>query len=182
MENMSTLTTEILDKAKKIKVIATDVDGVLTEGFVFIRDDCEEPFGKFNILDGFAIGMAQDSAIKTVVISGRKSLATEARCRKLGMDLAFTGVTDKKSQLIHVSEYFNVKLDEIAYIGDDLIDLPALQLAGLRCAPKNAVADVKSRVDYISNYAGGRGAFRDVVELILKAQEKYDLILSKFLK
>lgn len=172
---------ELITKVQKIKVVATDVDGVLTEGFVFIRDDYEEPFGKFNILDGFAIGMAQASDIKTVVISGRKSLATEARCHKLGMDLAFTGVHDKKSKIIEVATLLGVNLDEIAYIGDDLIDLPALLVVGLSCAPQNAVNDVKSRVDYISDYAGGTGAFRDVVELILRIQGKYEDFLNKYL-
>lgn len=167
-------------KASKIKVIATDVDGVLTEGFVFIRDDYEEPFGKFNILDGFAIGMAKDSGLKTVVISGRKSLATEARCNKLGMDLAFTGIHDKKSKIIEVASQFNVSLKEIAYIGDDLIDLPVMSVVGLRCAPRNAVLDVRTRVDYISEHCGGNGAFRDVVELILKSQDKYESILARY--
>lgn len=171
----------IQEKAKKIKLLATDVDGVLTEGFVFIKDDYEEPFGKFNILDGFAIGMAKDSAIKTIVISGRKSLATEARCHKLGMDQVFTGVHDKRAKILEIAQEFNVKLDEIAYIGDDLIDLPVLGVVGLSCAPQNAVADVKSRVDYISNFSGGSGVFRDVVELILKAQDKYEQILHRYL-
>lgn len=167
--------------ARKIKVIATDVDGVLTEGFVFIRDDYEEPFGKFNILDGFAIGMAKDSGLKTVVISGRKSLATEARCNKLGMDLVYTGVHDKQAKIGEIADLFKVELDEIAYIGDDLIDLPAMKIVGLRCAPSNAVQDVKTRVDYVSSFAGGSGVLRDVVELILKAQGKYEQILNRYL-
>lgn len=171
----------IQEKAKKIKLLATDVDGVLTEGFVFIKDDYEEPFGKFNILDGFAIGMAKESEIKTIVISGRKSLATEARCHKLGMDKVFTGVHDKKAKIIEIAREFNVELDEIAYIGDDLIDLPVLGIVGFSCAPQNAVADVKSRVHYISDYSGGSGVFRDVVELILKAQNKYEKILHRYL-
>lgn len=172
---------ELSVRARKIKVIATDVDGVLTEGFVFIRDDYEEPFGKFNILDGFAIGMAKESGLKTVVISGRKSLATEARCNKLGMDLAYTGVHDKQNKILEVAKLLNVELDEIAYIGDDLIDLPVMKVVGLRCAPRNAVHEVKERVDYISDFAGGSGAFRDVVELILKAQDKYNTFLNKYL-
>ena len=111
----------VSDKARTIKVIATDVDGVLTDGSVFIRDDFEEPFGKFNILDGFAVIMARECGIKTVVISGRKSLATEARCSKLGIDLTYTGVHDKRAKICEVANELGVNLDEIAYIGDDLI-------------------------------------------------------------
>lgn len=172
----------IIDKAQKIKLIATDVDGVLTEGFVFIRDDAEEPFGKFNILDGFAVIMAREVGIKTAVISGRKSEATEARCRKLGMDMAFTGVKDKSVQIREIAKYFNIGLDEIAYIGDDLIDFPALKLVGLKCSPSNAVNEIKEYVDYVSNYHGGHGAFRDIVELILKSQDKYQQIIDNYLK
>lgn len=171
----------INQKAAKIKVIATDVDGVLTEGFVFIRDDYEEPFGKFNILDGFAIGMAQQCGIKMVVISGRKSLATEARCNKLGMDLVYTGVRDKKAKLLEIADELSVNLDEIAYIGDDLIDLAAMGVSGLKCAPANAVGDIKKRVDFVSRLNGGHGVLRDVVELILKAQGKYEQLLAKYL-
>lgn len=173
---------ELIDKIKKIKLIATDVDGVLTEGFVFITDNAEEPFGKFNILDGFAVIMAREVGLKTVVISGRKSDATEARCRKLGMDQAFTGVQDKSVQIRQVADNFGISLDEIAYIGDDLIDLPALKLVGFKCAPSNAVNDIKTFVDYVSEYKGGTGAFRDIVELILRTQGKYQQILDKYLQ
>ncbi len=168
-------------KAQKIKVIATDVDGVLTDGFIFIREDYTEPFGKFNILDGFAIVMARDCGLKTVVISGRKSLATEARCHKLGLDLTYTGVHDKKSKILEVAAELGVELAEIAYIGDDLIDLPALGLVGLRFAPANAVEDVKQRVDYVSSLRGGEGVLREVVELIVKSQGHYVEFLAKYL-
>ena len=168
-------------KAQKIKVIATDVDGVLTDGFIFIREDYTELFGKFNILDGFAIVMARDCGLKTVVISGRKSLATEARCHKLGLDLAYTGVHDKKSKILEVAAELGVELAEIAYIGDDLIDLPALGLVGLRFAPANAVEDVKQRVDYVSNLRGGEGVLREVVEIIVKSQGNYAEFLAKYL-
>jgi 3-deoxy-D-manno-octulosonate 8-phosphate phosphatase (KDO 8-P phosphatase) len=172
----------ITAKAQKIKLIATDVDGVLTEGAVFIRDDHEEPFGKFNILDGFAITMAHAASIKVVIISGRKSLATEARCLKLGVDQAYTGIHDKRTKIIEIAEQLNLNLDEIAYIGDDLIDLPVLMCVGLSCAPANAVSDVKTRVDYISSLCGGNGVLREIVELIMKAQNSYTPFLANYLK
>ncbi len=175
------MNNSIIEKSKKVKLIVTDVDGVLTEGFVFINSTAEEPFGKFNILDGYAVIMARDCGIKTIVISGRKSLATEARCAKLGMDAYFTGVENKRAKLQEVVEQFGVSLDEVAYIGDDLIDIGALNVSGFSCAPANAVNDIKSRVDYVSNYSGGGGAFRDVVEFILKSQGLYEQVLFKHL-
>lgn len=172
----------IYRKAAQIKLIATDVDGVLTAGAVFIRDDHEEPFGKFNILDGYAIIMAKAVGIKTAVISGRKSLATEARCVKLGIDIAHTGIHDKFSCLQQITHELGISLDEVAYLGDDLIDLPVLTKVGLSCAPANAVIDVKKRVDMVSNLSGGNGVLRELVELIMRAQNKYDDFLSNFIK
>lgn len=172
---------QVTAKARNIKVIATDVDGVLTEGFVFIKGDHEEPFGKFNIQDGLAISLAHKGGLKIVVISGRKSLATEARCHKLGIDLAYTGVSHKQEKLYQVATELGVSCSEIAYIGDDLIDLPAMVVAGLNFAPANAVDDVKKRVDYVSSVSGGNGVLREVVELILKAQGSYDVILAEYL-
>ena len=175
------MTQTIITKAAQIKVIATDVDGVLTDGYVFIRDDHEEPFGKFSILDGLSIKMAHQCGLKIVVISGRKSLATEARCHKLGIDLAYTGIENKREKLLEVAAMYAIEPSQIAYIGDDLIDLPAITIAGLKCAPVNAVADVKSRVDYISQIRGGEGVLRDVVELITKAQGTYDKFLKQYI-
>ena len=169
-------------KAQKIKMIVTDIDGVLTHGSVFIRDDFEEPFGKFNILDGFAVSLAKSVGLNLVVLSGRKSLATEARCQKLGFDIIHTGVHDKLAKLMEIIVPLEVSLDEIAYIGDDLIDLGILTRVGLSCAPANAVDDVKKRVDYITQTSGGDGVYREVVEFIARAQGTYSAVLEKYLK
>lgn len=166
--------------AAKIKAVVTDVDGVLTDGWVFIRDDHAEPFGKFSILDGFAITMAHECGLKVIVLSGRKSLATEARCYKLGMDLAYTGISDKRSKLIAIATQLGLDLNEIAYVGDDLIDLPAMQLVGFKCAPINAVDDVKQRVDYVTKASGGNGVLREIIELILRTQGTYAAFLARY--
>jgi 3-deoxy-D-manno-octulosonate 8-phosphate phosphatase (KDO 8-P phosphatase) len=168
-------------KATQIKVIVSDVDGVLTDGCIFIRDDYEEPFGKFNILDGFAIEIARECGVHIAIISGRKSTATEARCKKLGIDLTFTGVRDKRAKLQEIATLLQIKMSAIAFIGDDLIDLPALLLSGLTCAPANAVAEVKSRVDYVSSKTGGMGVLREVVDLVTKANGSYDSFLARYL-
>ena len=172
---------KIYDKAKKIKVIVTDVDGVLTDGFVFINEDKMEPFGKFSIYDGMAIEIAHDSGIKLIVISGRKSLATEARCSKLGIDEAYTGIKDKAQKLTDIASRLKLDFSELAYIGDDVIDLKVMSLVGFKIAPQNAVEEVKQRVDYITTKKGGDGVLREVVELILKSQDLYTDYLNRYL-
>ena len=167
-------------KAKKIKVIVTDVDGVLTDGSLTINELEQEPFGKFSIMDGFGIVMAHDCEIKLIVISGRKSLCTEARCKKLGIDEIHTGIHDKAAKMLEIAERLNLDLSEVAYIGDDLIDLKVMGLVGLKIAPKNGVKLVKQYVDYITKVNGGEGALREVVELILKAQKRYKKYVKQY--
>ena len=168
-------------QASKIKVIVTDVDGVLTDGFIFIDSKMGEPFGKFSIYDGFGIEMAHKAGLKIIVISGRKSLCTEARCKKLGIDEAYTGVMNKKAYLIELANKLNLNFDEMAYIGDDIIDLGAMGLVGLRVSPANGVKDVQKFVHYVTKARGGEGALRELVELILKSQKKYKDVVNSYL-
>ncbi len=170
MENKKRL---IKEKAKKIKIIITDVDGVLTDGSLFIDGDEIEPFGKFNILDGYAVVIAKECNLRIIVISGRKSLCTEARCKKLGIEEVYTGINDKAAKLTEIKEQSSLDFAEVAYIGDDLIDLRAMGLVGFKVAPKNAVKIIKRHVDYVTKAKGGKGALRELVEYILKAQKRY---------
>jgi 3-deoxy-D-manno-octulosonate 8-phosphate phosphatase (KDO 8-P phosphatase) len=173
--------SDIYAKAKKIKVIVTDVDGVLTDGFVFINDTKIEPFGKFSIYDGMGVKIAHDCGIKIIVISGRKSLATEARCSKLGIDEAHTGIDDKASKLAEIALRLKLDYSELAYIGDDLIDLKVMSMVGFKVAPQNAVKSVKQRAHYITTKSGGDGVLREVVDLILKAQKRYTAYVKQYL-
>ena len=172
---------KLKQQASKIKVIATDVDGVLTDGFIFINSKMGEPFGKFSIYDGFGIEMAHKAGLKIIVISGRKSLCTEARCKKLGIDEVYTGVRNKKAHLIELANQLNLNFDEMAYIGDDIIDLGAMSLVGLRVSPANGVKDVQDYVHYITKARGGDGALRELIELILKAQKKYKDVINSYI-
>lgn len=172
---------KVYAKAKKIKVIATDVDGVLTDGYLFINDKEIEPFGKFSIHDGMGVTIAHDCGIKIIVISGRKSLCTEARCNKLGIDESHTGIDDKASKLTEIANRLELDFSEIAYIGDDLIDLKAMGLVGFKVAPNNAVKFVKKHVDFVTKCNGGEGALRELVELILKSQGRFNKYLDQYL-
>lgn len=164
----------ITQKAKKIKLIVTDVDGVLTDGHVLIDASGNEPYGKFAIHDGIGVIMAHACGIKVIVISGRKSLSTEQRCKHLKINEAYTGVANKSAKLRQIVKRLKINLDEVAYIGDDIIDLGILSLVGLKIAPKDAVDTVVRYVDYVTKAKSGKGVFREVVDLILKAQDKYD--------
>ncbi len=169
-------------KAKKIKLIVSDVDGVMTRGDLFFDKNGVEPFGQFNIYDGFAIIIAHECGLKTAIISGRHSLCTEERCRALGVEEIHTGVLHKKIKLQEIVERLNLDMEEVVYIGDDLIDLPAIKLAGLSFAPCTAVDEVKDRVDYITNKSCGDGVLREVIELVLNAQDKYQDYVNQFLE
>lgn len=179
---MNNNTQTINDKAKKIKLIVSDVDGVLTKGELFFDQNGEEPFGKFNIYDGFAFIIAHDCGLQTAIISGRYSLCSEKRFSRLGCNEVHTGILHKKTKLKEVVNRLGLKFEEVAFIGDDLIDLPAMKLVGLTIAPKNAVAEVINFVDHVTNNEGGAGIFREVVELILNAQGKYVDYVNQFLK
>lgn len=178
MENKK---SKIKDKARRVAVIVTDVDGVLTDGSLVIDEKESEPFGKFNILDGLGIRMAHDNQIKIIVISGRKSLCTEARCKKLGIDEIHIGVQDKAAKLVEIAKRLELDMSELAYVGDDLIDLKAMSLTGFKVAPKNAVKFVKQHVDYVTKLKGGQGALREVVELVLKSQKRYKKYVKQYL-
>ena len=167
-------------KAKKIKIIVTDVDGVLTDGYLFIDENEREPLGKFSILDGFGIVMAHACDLKIIVISGRKSMCTEARCHKLGIDEIHTGISDKAAKLTEIAERLQLDFSEIAYIGDDLIDLRVMGLVGFKAAPKSGVKVVKKYVDYITKAKGGEGSLRELVEYILKAQKRYTKYVKSY--
>lgn len=167
-------------KAKNVKVIVTDVDGVLTDGYIVIDEHGNEPYGKFSIYDGFAVVMAHACEIKIIVISGRQSKCTEIRCRKLGIDEVYTGVINKSEKLKEIATRLNISFDEMAYIGDDLIDLGAMSLVGFKVAPKNAVQTVKDYVDYVTKTSSGEGVLREMVDMILKSQGRYDDYAKQF--
>lgn len=171
----------VLAKAKKIKLLVSDVDGVLTNGELFFNENGEEPFGKFNIYDGYAVIMAHACGLNTAIISGRHSLCTEKRMRALGTEEIHTGVLNKRTKLEEIMERLQLNNDEVAFIGDDLIDLPAMKIAGFTISPKNGVKEITSRVDYVSETAGGHGVLREVVELIIKAQGKYEQYVQRYL-
>lgn len=164
------LCTDIINKAKKIKLIISDVDGVLTDGSIFIDKDDNDGLVRFSVLDGMGIIMAKKCGINFAVISGRSSTQVEKRCKKIKIDHIYLGVKDKTVILHQLKNELNLNYDNIAYIGDDINDLRSLELVGLKVAPPNASYYILKEVDYITNKMGGFGAVRELIDLILESQ------------
>lgn len=172
----------LADKIKKIKAVITDVDGVLTDASM---NFFSTPTGKiaevkkFCAYDGIGFILLRDFGLRTGIITGGNAPATEHRASTLGLDFLYYNYLDKLPALKDLMARCNLKAEEIAYIGDDLIDMPALKYVGLACAVNNAVPEVKSEADYITQVDGGKGAFREVAELILKMQGFWPEALKK---
>lgn len=156
----------IWEKAYPIKVLITDVDGVLTDGGI-IYDDLGTEYKKYNVKDGLIVQHLRKSKILVGAITGRQSQVVENRCEELRFDFHYHGVKDKAKKLREILETLEIEPYEVAYIGDDLIDLPILTQVGLAIAPQDALPYVKAAVDYVSPLSGGKGVFREVGDILL---------------
>lgn len=143
-----------------------DVDGTLTDGKLYIGSN-GEVMKAFNVKDGMLISSLEKYDVIPVVITGRQSVITARRCEELGITEVHQGVKDKISQLTKIAEKYNCRLDNIAYIGDDINDLECLQICGISGCPADAVREVKAAVDYICQNNGGYGAVREFIEYII---------------
>ena len=185
--NAGTMTAEIgadiIERAKKIKVILMDVDGVMTDGKLYYfpgPDGTMVETKGFNSLDGLGLHFCSHAGIKTGVISGRQSPATIERARILGMSYVYQGLLDKVDSWEEVLKHAGVVDDEAVFIGDDFTDVPLITRAGLGVAVANARDEVKRSANLVTKLAGGEGAVREVVEVILKAQGKWQAVLEKY--
>lgn len=167
------------EKASRVRLLLFDVDGVLTDGVVIMHADGSESKG-FHIRDGAAIVWAQRAGIAVGLLSARSSGATTQRAAQLAVRIVSQGVTNKLTAYEQILRTAGLGDEAIAYMGDDLLDLPVLARAGLSAAPADAVEEVRARVDWVSQAPGGRGAVRDLVELVLRAQQRWDDVLQQY--
>jgi 3-deoxy-D-manno-octulosonate 8-phosphate phosphatase (KDO 8-P phosphatase) len=156
-----------------------DVDGVLTDGVVHVHADGTESKG-FHIRDGTAIVWAQRAGLSIGLLSGRTSAATTHRAAQLAIPLVLQGVASKIAAYEEIVRDAGLEDSAVAYMGDDLLDLPVLERVGLSAAPADADTAVRERVDWISTAAGGRGAVRELVELILRAQRRWTDVVRQY--
>ncbi|WP_064213594.1 KdsC family phosphatase [Geobacillus stearothermophilus] len=169
-----------MKKEKNIKLIVLDVDGVLTDGSLYIGSN-EEEYKKFNTQDGMGISLAHYAGLKTAIISGRNSKAVTKRAKELKINYVYQGIADKVQVLHELLDNLDLHPKEVCYMGDDLNDLPILNLVGLSFAPANAVALVKENVDYVTERSGGHGAVREMIEFILKEQYNFKELINDFI-
>lgn len=161
----------IEEKLKKIKLVAMDVDGTLTDGKVYYSKNGEE-LKAFYIRDGMGIELLHHHGIKTCIITTETSQIVTARAMKLRIDHVILGSKNKLRDLEELSTELGITLDEVAFIGDDINDIPVIKKVGFSSCPSDAIKYVQEKVDYICSYPGGNGAVREVIEMILIAQNK----------
>ena len=167
-------------KIAQLKILAMDVDGVLTDGSLNLGKE-GEIFKRFDAKDGLGMSIAQRLGLEIVFITGRLSPIARRRAEELGVKTVFEQAKDKAAVLQQLSAERKISLENIGYIGDDLIDLPAFAVAGVSFAPGDSAADVIKRADYVATHQGGKGAVREIIEAILKAQGLWEAVVNSYL-
>lgn len=150
-----------------------DVDGVLTDGTIIVTTD-GQMLRNMNIKDGYAIKTAVDKGYNVCVISGGNNEGVRQRLKGLGVTDIYLGTSHKVDQLDEYFDVYTIKPENVLYMGDDIPDLPAMQLVGLPCCPQDAVSEIKDICKYVSHKNGGKGCVRDVIEQVLKVQGKWN--------
>jgi 3-deoxy-D-manno-octulosonate 8-phosphate phosphatase (KDO 8-P phosphatase) len=163
------ISEEVWERAAKIKLVITDIDGVMTDGGI-IYDDNGLEFKKFNVKDGLIVYHLRKNGFMVGAITGRESYVVQNRCEELKFDFHYHGVKNKGKKFKEVLETLELQAEEVAYIGDDLIDLPILARVGLAFVSKDAMEYVKPIAHYVSRFAGGNGVFREVGDLLLHSK------------
>ena len=171
----------VYELARNIKLLIFDVDGVLTDGSLFLGDDGQE-YKAFNSLDGHGIKMLKNSGVEIAIITGHTSKVVVHRAGNLGINHLYQGVHDKLEAFHHLTEELGIHLEQCAFMGDDVVDLPVMRRCGLAVTVPQAPELVKRHSHFVSQREGGRGAAREVCELIMQAQGTLEAQLSIYLK
>lgn len=166
---------------KNIKILILDVDGILTDGIITYTNSGDE-LKSFSVKDGLGIRLLIDSGIRVAVATARESNIVNKRCKELGISPIYQGIKDKSQIFKIIQKEFDFKKDEIAFMGDDLIDIPLLNLCGLPITVPMACEEVKGVCLYTTKNNGGNGAVREVCEKLLKSKNLWISAISKFTK
>ncbi len=170
-------TREQVKKAAQIKAIFFDVDGVLTNGRI-VYDDSGREIKSFNVKDGLIIAHLKKEGIITGAISGRDSAAVSKRCAELKVDFCHQGIMDKGEVCRKLMAHYKLKAKQVAYIGDDINDLPVFREVGFSVCPADAIVYLKEKADLVTYTKGGQGVLREVADLVLAAQGKMDKLFK----
>lgn len=170
----------LAQRIQAIRLIAFDVDGILTDGGLYLTDSGEE-FKRFNSLDGHGLKMLKASGVELAIITGRTSRCVELRAQNLGITRLYQGVEDKWGTMQALLAELNLAADAAAYMGDDVVDLPVMRRVGLSITVPNAPQVVRDHAHYLAQREGGNGAVREACELIMSAQGTLDNQLAPYL-
>jgi 3-deoxy-D-manno-octulosonate 8-phosphate phosphatase (KDO 8-P phosphatase) len=171
--------TGLTEKIRKITLLLSDVDGVLTDGGIIIDDNGIET-KRFNVKDEHGIKLLQRAGIEVVLLTGRTSKVVSHRAAELNITKIIQGAKDKKAAYTLLKEQTGYTDEEIIYVGDDVVDIPILKQVGVAIAVNDAVDEVKAIVDYVTSRPGGQGAIREVAELILKTQNHWTRLMERY--
>jgi 3-deoxy-D-manno-octulosonate 8-phosphate phosphatase (KDO 8-P phosphatase) len=169
-----------MPEEKRVKLLVVDVDGTLTDGKIYIDQKGNET-KSFYVQDGSALKMLMSTGVKVAFLSGRDSLSVEKRARELGIHNLYQGIEDKFSVLAELMKQYNITLSEVAFIGDDLPDLPVLRQVGFSVSPQNASRVIKEFSHYVTEARGGEGAVAEACEKILRRHGDWDKLVSEYL-
>ncbi|MDD5328732.1 MAG: 3-deoxy-manno-octulosonate-8-phosphatase KdsC [Sulfuricella sp.] len=172
---------DTFERAKKIRLAIFDVDGVLTDGSLYLADGGQE-YKAFNSLDGHGMKMLNRSGVELAIITGRNSQVVALRAANLGVTHLYQGSEDKLAAFADLLEKTGLEPSECAYMGDDVVDLPVMRRCGLALCVPAAPALVKQHAHYVSQLAGGQGAVREICELIMQAQGTFEAQLAPYLR
>jgi 3-deoxy-D-manno-octulosonate 8-phosphate phosphatase (KDO 8-P phosphatase) len=176
---MQTMNRQITSRLQQINLLLLDVDGVLTDGMI-IYDDSNMETKMFSVKDGMGIRLLMDNGIQVGIVTGRASSALRHRCKNLGINLIFDGIQDKAQALGNIMQQTGKVPQEIAFVGDDLPDLPIMNRVGLSIAVADAHDYVRDQAVLVTSAGGGKGAVREICEAILKAKGLWDNILNTY--
>jgi len=165
-------------RAARIRLFAMDVDGTLTDGTLLLAGDDFE-LKAFHSKDGAGIRFLQEVGVTPVLISGRRSTATQRRAEELDVTEVHQGIADKRACLEEVCRRVGVPLEAAAYVGDDLGDIPAMRACGFSAAPADAVPETRDAADFVTRTPGGRGAVREVIEHVLRQDGRWTEVLAR---
>ena len=176
---MTEPSSDLLERSRKIKILILDCDGVLTDGRILLLPGGDET-KVFDVKDGHGIVMAGRAGLRTAIISGRASEAVRIRAKELGVAHLYERAWVKMEPFEKILADEGIVEEEVCYVGDDVVDIPLLRRAGLSVAVNDAVEEVKQFSHLVTGHEGGRGAVREVIELLLKAQGKWDEAMSRY--
>jgi 3-deoxy-D-manno-octulosonate 8-phosphate phosphatase (KDO 8-P phosphatase) len=171
----------LANRARLTRLIAFDVDGVMTDGGLYFSDSGEE-FKRFNSLDGHGLKMLRASGVETAIITGRSSRCVEARALSLGIAHVYQGVENKLEAMVHLLGKLKLSRDAAAYMGDDVVDLTVMRHVGLAISVPESPQLVREHSAYVTQRSGGHGAVREACEMIMSAQGTLDAQLAPYLR